>query len=111
NRILLSGFAEYDIIEGLTFKTNYSVDDWNENSFEYTPEYFVSNTQKSDQSLLTNRNDTKQSILWENTLTWTKEFGKHRVVVLGGYSIQQNRGRSLRAAANDVPFNGDDSTL
>lgn len=111
NRVIISGFGEYDILNQLTFKTSYSVENENKNNFEYTPEYFVSNTQKSDVSQLTNYNMTRENLLWENTLTWTKEFDKHRFVVIGGYSVQQNRQRFLKGSATDVPFYGDDSTL
>ena len=110
-RTLISGFGEIDLIKELTFKTSYSRDFGNVNNYTYTPEYFVTNSQRSENSILTKRNDTDEKLLWENTLTFTKEIDKHRFVVLAGYSIQQNSTTAFRAAAQDVPFYGDDSTL
>lgn len=110
-RTLLSGFAEYDVIEGLTYKLNYSRDFSSVNNYQYTPEFTPLGTTTVRPSKLINRNDTSENILFENTLTYTKSFDKHRIVVLAGYSQQQNQSKALRGQAENVPFNGDDSTL
>ncbi|OYU80292.1 MAG: SusC/RagA family TonB-linked outer membrane protein [Flavobacterium sp. BFFFF1] len=110
-RTLMSGFAEYDIIKGLTYKMNYSRDYTSVDNYQYTAENTGLGTGIVNPSKLTNRHDTFESILWENTLNWTKEIGKNRITVLAGYSRQQDRSLALRGSAQDVPFNGDDSTL
>ncbi|PHK29418.1 hypothetical protein VF13_40190, partial [Nostoc linckia z16] len=110
-RSIVSGFAEIDILEGLTFRMNYSRDFTDYFSYAYTPEYFVTPSQKSDISQLSNTIDRKESILWENTLTYTKDIQKHRFTLLAGFSRQQDKWRQNFATATDVPFNGDDSTL
>jgi TonB-linked SusC/RagA family outer membrane protein len=110
-RTLMSGFAEYDIIKGLTYKLNYSRDYTSVDNYQYSSEHINLENGSPTQSKLTNRHDTFENVLWENTLTWTKEIDKHRIVLLAGYSRQQNRTFAIRGAAENVPFNGDDSTL
>lgn len=110
-RTIMSGFFEGDILSNLTYKLSYSRDFSSINNYEYRPKYHVSGSQQRLNSRLTNKNDTFENLLMEQTLTWTKEFGEHRVVVLGGFSREEREGKTLRASAENVPFNGDDSTL
>ncbi|MGK4568951.1 hypothetical protein [Flavobacterium sp. 3HN19-14] len=110
-RNLLSGFGEYDIIKGLTYKMSYTRDFSSINNYRYTAANTTLGTTVENPSTLVARNDTGESILWENTLTYDRSIGKHRFTLLGGFSRQQDRTRALQGSAQDVPFNGDDATL
>ncbi|GEP50810.1 SusC/RagA family TonB-linked outer membrane protein [Flavobacterium noncentrifugens] len=115
SRTIASGYAELDLIKGLTFKSNLSRDFRNEASYIYNAENNPLGATPEGgaliESKLVNKSTNYESTLWENTLTWTKEFNKHRIVLLGGFSRQQDNMRALRAQSLGVPFNGDDSTL
>lgn len=112
-RTLLAGFGEFDIIKNkeLTFRLSYSRDFSSVNNFQYTREFTPLGSVTVTPSKLINRNDTGDNVLWENTLTWTKSFDKHRITALLGYSREQRVTKALRASAENVPFDGDDSTL
>lgn len=114
-RTIMSGFAEYDIIKGLKFRTNYSRDYRTVNNYQYTAENvapgFDPDTTPETPSQLTSRFDSFESILWENTITWEKSIDKHRFTVLGGFSRQQDTGFNLTGSKQGVQFFGDDSTL
>ncbi len=110
-RSVTSGFAEYDIAKGLTAKTSYSRDFYSINNFQYTAANTSLGTTTQNPSRLTNSNSTGESILWENTLTYDKTIGDHRFTILGGFSRQQDQAKAVKASAENVPFNGDDSTL
>ncbi|NUY82211.1 TonB-dependent receptor [Flavobacterium sp. MAH-1] len=109
-RTLMSGYGEYDIIKGLTFKMSYSRDVSDVFSYTYTPE-FTSFTGTLQPSKLTNTAVETESVLWENTLTYDREIGKHRFTLLGGYSRQQDRSFTFTGSKLNVPFFGDDSSL
>lgn len=115
NRTIVSGFGEYDIIKGLTFKMNYSINTSNNNSYAYTAENrSLASTPDGGvltPSSLSSTNSNSENILWENTLTYTKQINKHRFVLLAGFSRQQDTDRTLTGSAQGVPFNGDDSTM
>lgn len=112
-RTLLSGFAEIDILKSLTFKTSLSRDYNVFSSYVFTPEF---NPIGADPNLLipsrlTKNDGNRDDLLFENTLTFTKEFGKNRVVLLGGGSRQITKSRNSAFRVEDVPFDGSDSTL
>ncbi len=111
NRNVANGFAELDIVEGLTAKTSYTRDNTDYFGYSYIPEYFVSSSQRSLNSSLTNTWTTTESILWENTLTYTLSIDKHRITALAGYSKQQDTWRTTSITATDVPYYGNDATL
>lgn len=115
SRTITSGFAELDLIKGLTFKSNLSRDFRNVSSYVYNAENNPLGATPAggalEKSKLVNTATNYESTLWENTLTWTKQFNKHRIVLLGGFSRQQDNNRTVNAQAQGVPFNGDDSTL
>ena len=110
-RTLFSGYGEYDIVKGLTFKMSYSRDVNDVFSYTYTPEFEPFAVETLQPSRLTNTIINTESVLWENTLTFEKQIGKHRFTALAGYSRQQDRGSTLVGSREDVPFYGDDSTL
>ncbi len=110
-RTLLSGYGEYDLIDGLTFRMSYSRDLNDVKSYTYSPQFASLGTGIEQNSRLTNTLIGSESILWENTLTYDRSFGKHRIVALAGYSRQQDRGTTFTGSKENVPFNGDDSTL
>lgn len=111
SRTIVNGYAEYDLFKDLTFKMSYSSDQRSKGRYEYSAEQTPLGSVTVNPSKLISETINFESILWENTLTWSKTFNKHRLVVLAGFSRQQDQERSLKGQALNVPFNGDDSTL
>lgn len=115
--------GEYEIIEGLKYKLNLSVNYNNDRNFIFAPTYFMSN---SDVGLnpvadLTDNRATFVSTIIENLLTYTKSFGDHNFDLLAGYSEQKdkretigvrvenffsNATRTINAGSDDVSRNG-----
>lgn len=63
----------------------------------YTPAYFVSATQNNAIDDVRRRYATVQNWLWENTVTYQRDFGKHRVDALAGYTSQDNNNQFISA--------------
>lgn len=110
-RTLLSGFAEYNIFKSLVYKINVSRDFETVARYTYNPEYKSIPNQTPFNSRLTKINETNDNLLTENTLTWKKDYGKHRLVLLAGASRESRKVRNSSFSILNVPFKGSDETL
>lgn len=81
-------FAEAYFLKGFTFRTTFGIDAQYEEQKEFTPTYFISSAQSNDVTRLRKRNELYNSWLWENTLNYEKESGKHRISAVIGYTSQ-----------------------
>ena len=111
NRILSNIYVEVKPIEELKFRVSFSGDYSTNNRYQFTPQFFISNSQQSVVSTLEERTSENDNWLWENTLTWQKSFGKHDVTILGGFSQEERISFQLEGFAQEVEFFEDDSSL
>lgn len=110
-RTLLGGYAEYDVLKDLTYKVNISRDFETSSAYIYTPEFMPLTSAILRNSKLIKNDATRDNLLTENTLTWTKSFDKHRIVALAGASRESRKTRNTSFSVIDVPFFGSDETL
>ncbi|GAA3956380.1 SusC/RagA family TonB-linked outer membrane protein [Chitinophaga oryziterrae] len=97
-RIFGNIFAEYQIIDGLSFKVLFGVDGILQKQDSYLPRSVSSGLAQGGAGSIYNA----QSITWlnENLLTYTKTFNKiHTLSFLAGYTQQANRTENSTAAA------------
>ncbi|WP_411029965.1 SusC/RagA family TonB-linked outer membrane protein [Spongiimicrobium sp. 3-5] len=102
--VLWNNYLEYQLLDGLTFKTsiglNYTagqIDIWRSSKI---PNFTNLNFPANAGTTRTN------SINWlnENTLNYSKIFNeKHRLNLLGGFSVQKDRFDRVSAGASDFP--------
>ncbi|MCM5662851.1 SusC/RagA family TonB-linked outer membrane protein [Galbibacter mesophilus] len=111
NRVLTNVYAQLEPVKDLTFKISFSGDYSNGRDFNYTPVYRVSPSQGSDISTLVRNSFENDNWLWENTLTWSKSIDKHNFTLLGGFSQEERISFGMEGIADDVAYNGDDSSL
>jgi TonB-linked SusC/RagA family outer membrane protein len=88
-------YVEADLIKGLTFKSSYGVDMENTKNKNFTPVFYVSPTQQVSQNVLNKDWNDKFSWLWENTLSYYRESGKHRINSVVGYTMQNSTSENL----------------
>jgi len=101
-------FAEVNLAKSLTFKSSYGMD-VNYNQYEsFSPVYYVSPQQQNTMSRLGKGNSNQLSWIWENTLTYLKEFGKSRVNLLAGYTMQEVSSEYLNLLAENLVRNSED---
>jgi TonB-linked SusC/RagA family outer membrane protein len=108
NYFLGTTSLEATLTEGLRIKTNLGV-----NTSDYSGYYFTpSDTRSLDQYGVASANilntysqssNNTYEWLWENTIAYSKTFGKHSIDFVGGVSQQKNTFRNVGGNGNDLP--------
>ncbi|QNL52555.1 TonB-dependent receptor [Olivibacter sp. SDN3] len=97
-RTLGNLFAEYEIIEGLRFKTSIGADVLNNKENYYAPRTTLAGY--SVQGLGRVGTLSSYSILNENTLSYQRRFGEHQMDVLAGFTAQKFERELVLASAS-----------
>ncbi|MET0299103.1 MAG: TonB-dependent receptor [Flavitalea sp.] len=105
NYLLANSSLEATLIPGLRIKTNFGV-----NISDYSGYFFQPEDRRWDEqyglgganqdALYSQSANNSFEWLWENTLAYTKAFGKHNIDVVAGVSAQKNTYRYLTAQGN-----------
>jgi TonB-linked SusC/RagA family outer membrane protein len=84
-------YIEYNILKGLTFKSNLSALYTTTKMDMFTPSLLSSSFQRSS------RNEVRMNTGWthEDLLTYNNKFGDHSVNTLAGFSIQDRRSETI----------------
>ncbi len=105
NTLLGNIYADVKFLQNFTFRSSFGVNIIRGRSQSFVPEFFVSAQQQRDINSLNLSKFETTNWLWENTLTYNKEWNNLRMTVLGGITAQDNYNESLSASAQDFPFN------
>ncbi len=87
-------FAEAYFSKAFTFKTSFGIDAGYNQAESFTPAFTIYNpdgTISQQQNLLSRLNKNSNynfTWLWENTLNFKKDFGKHSIDAIAGYTMQ-----------------------
>ncbi|GJM63300.1 TonB-dependent receptor [Persicobacter diffluens] len=103
-RIVGNFYLNFELPKNFNFKTSLGIDYNTLNITDYTPEYRVSDIQNEQRSLLWIAREQHFMGLWENILTWNKDFGKHSLNAMGGMTAQLNQFNRLNGQRYDVPW-------
>lgn len=104
-RTSINAVASYKILPDLTFKANLGNNTYNEKYDYYLPTTLSNgaNPPGSPQSIAaataTAQTTTVTDQLAEFTLNYNKQFGKHRIDAIGGYSFQKNMRDAISVSA------------
>ena len=102
NRIIGNAYLEWEIIEGLKFRSSLAADIYFQTQDMYTPRTVYSGSFNDGQARYANMN--MQTILTENTLSYDKTFNTiHRLNLVGGFTFQKNTNRSFIEIATKFP--------
>jgi TonB-linked SusC/RagA family outer membrane protein len=107
-RAVANIFGEVDFLKGFTFRSSLSVDGKNFKNKSFTPAFFVSAQQQNSESDLVKKYRDDMTVLWENTVTYKKTIGKHRVDLLGGYTMQDTQSEFVNIQADNIIRDGKD---
>jgi len=107
-RLLGTTFAEYSILEGLSLKVQFGTDVINTKEYNYIPSTIYEGVSTGGSATLGVLNST--SWLNENTLTYSRSFGKHAVNTVVGFTQQEYEREIVRTGAqgfvtDDVTYN------
>jgi TonB-linked SusC/RagA family outer membrane protein len=106
NRLLGSVYGEWDILEGLRFRTNLGLDVLFRTSSAFEPDYQWGGIRHSPATV---DDRASNELIWlaENTLTYTRTFGgKHALTALAGTTAQNAASQGLGARDGRYPYNG-----
>ncbi|MEQ9219128.1 MAG: TonB-dependent receptor [Cyclobacteriaceae bacterium] len=94
-------YAEYDILDGLSFKTTLGASTNSGRTGTYTPTTLRGGSGVGgDADVSGNKNSL---LLSENYLTYAKEFGNHSLNIMGGYSYQKSSRENWSGSAQSFP--------
>ena len=99
HRIISNLFGEYNILPSLKFRSSLGLDYLFTDLRSVSPYWARGIDINSPLSVFEGRNNTYNWVA-EQTLNYDKQFGKHRVNAVGGFSAQNVRIRSMLASAN-----------
>ncbi|WP_412850822.1 SusC/RagA family TonB-linked outer membrane protein [Chryseobacterium sp. PMSZPI] len=110
-RLLNNIWGEYKFLKDFTLRISYSTDNINSNKYEYTPTFgYVPVADQKPNKLIT-RDSRTRNYIWDNTLSWKKDFGKHNIELLAGFSRTRNSYSQAYAEALNVYYNGNNASL
>lgn len=101
-------FAEVDFFKSLTFRTTIGIDGEFSKSKSFTPAFYVSPQQQNTTNDLNKGYSDRVSWLWENTLSYVKDFDKHGINAVVGYTMQESSSEFLNAGAENIIRPGED---
>lgn len=95
NRVLANFYAGYELIDGLNLKTSLQYDNSSIQDQLFVPQYDLGYFFPNPTAQLQTGTRNSSSFLIENTINWTKQFGKHDLNVLVGQTYQKNNFREI----------------
>lgn len=101
-RGLGNAFVEVDFLKDLTFKTSFGIDANYAKARSFTPEFFVSTLQQNPINDLNKAWRDRFFWLWENTVNYNKEIGRHRISAVVGYTSQSGSSESANVGAENI---------
>ena len=101
--ILVNAFAEVDILSGLKYKMNLGYTNNFGTANDYYKRYEVGALFTHPTNDITQSKNQTVLMLLENTLNYTKDFGKHSVQALAGYTYQTNNYTYNAFSKTDLP--------
>ncbi len=102
-------FGEIKLFKYFRFRSNYGFDLDVEQGKTFTPIFQVSASQLSIDDLLNVRRNQKRDWIWEQTLTFDRNWGDdHHLTVLAGYTSEQRSFEYLEAGRRNFPGSAND---
>jgi len=95
-------FVEANILSSLTAKSSFGIDAAYNKSESFSPAYYVSPTQNNEYSSLNKGSSDNATWLWENTLTFNKEFGKNSINAVAGITMQNSTSEIINVPAQNL---------
>ena len=108
NQMMASAYAQFNFVpDKLNLRTSYNYDYTGMEATTFIPEYYISNNQKNETSNLTKSTTSMNNWIWDNTITYSDQWGKHAFKAMLGLSLREERYHNLWAVAQDVPAGKD----
>lgn len=103
NRLFGNLYFDATILKGLVFRSNFGFDKNTAKSKYFEPKFEVSLSQRNANDRLSVGYGEGNNWIWEQTITYTKEFGDHSITALAGYTAEERSGESFGASREGFP--------
>lgn len=108
NQMMAAVFAQFNILPNkLNIRTSYNYDYTGMNATTFIPEYYISNNQLNETSSLSKSSTSFNNWIWDNTITYSDQWGKHGFKAMLGLSLREESYHNLWGVAQDVPAGKD----
>ncbi|WP_281613789.1 TonB-dependent receptor [Flammeovirga sp. SubArs3] len=105
NKIFSNTYLNYDIIDGLTFKTQFSYYYTTWRSDTFSPTYYIGPNDLNNVTRAERRQNIRSNYVWNNTLTYQKVINKHSFSVMLGTATERLVHQTLGASGQNIPSN------
>lgn len=102
NKTYANTYVIFDFSHNFSYKLNANTDFWGNHSSNYLPHYEMGQASSAYNTLTESRGST-QNLMIENLLTYENKIEKNKIKILGGYSIQNRRYRTMTATGSYMP--------
>lgn len=103
-RFLGSVFLDAEIINNLSFHSNFGLDINIGDMESFDPKYHITPSDRNDRNYYRKRHEKWVNWDWENTLTYHQVFGEHDVTIMGSVTAQKESFVDTRIDVHDFPF-------
>ncbi len=108
NRLFGNVYAEVGLLKYVKFRSSFGFDRADGQSKYFEPKYEVSPSQLNKNDRLSVGITQKRDWIWEQTLRFERQIGKHSVNVLAGYTADERYSEYLGASRENFPGTSDD---
>lgn len=108
NRFFGTVYGDIKFLKYLTFRSNFGFDLNNGAFRNYTPEFRVSNSQLNIDDRLSAGYNQDRRWIWEQTLTFNKEWENQSLNLLAGYTAEDRKFEYLNGTRSNFPGSADD---
>lgn len=103
-QVLSNFYADLQLLpQKLNLRTSFSYDYTGLRATSFTPKYNIGTVQRTTNTQLTKSTSNFNNYIWDNTLTYTDEWGGHGLTAMLGTSMRQERYDFLTGTAQNVP--------
>ncbi|MCB9080095.1 MAG: TonB-dependent receptor [Lewinellaceae bacterium] len=95
-----NAYAEVYPLKDFTFRSSMGFNLFNNRSKSFEPQFFVNDKQQNPESRLFVGYNRANDWQWENTVNFQRDFGKQRINLLAGYTLQSRGGESFGGSRN-----------
>jgi len=95
-------YTDITFLKNFTFRSSFGQDYSHVKNKSFTPSYFVSSSQSNVLSDLNVSSIDYFTWLWENTLNYSKDFKKHHIDALAGYTSQKFTTETIGASIQSL---------
>lgn len=107
-QVLSNFYAQINILpEKLNIRTSYSYDYKSLGTSNFVPTYYVGAKQQNNVTSLTKTEKSYNNWIWDNTATYTDQWGQHEFTGMLGLSMRNEQYKMLEGTATNVPEGAD----